>query len=116
MQVKYSEKYCKHQLSQKAILEGSQITVNVTRLCTWNKIPVTRDCHNLLRKEKLQELALPRLALRDDFFPLFSRQKEPGSRYAMKKQKYQFRSALDIKAIDCVDREWSSFFPESEKV
>ena len=25
MQVKYSEKYCKHQLSQRAILEGSQI-------------------------------------------------------------------------------------------
>ena len=53
-------------------------------------------------KEKLQELALPRLGLRAIFFPLFSRQKEPGSRYAMKKQKYQFRSALDIKAIDCV--------------
>ena len=82
----------------------------------WNEITVPRDRHNLLRKEKLQELALHRLALCADFFPLFSQQQEPGSRYAMKKQKYQFRSALDIKAIDCVDRERSSFFPESEKV
>ena len=32
MQVKYSEKYCKHQLSEQAILEASQITVNVTWL------------------------------------------------------------------------------------
>ena len=85
-------------------------------MITWNEFPVPPDCHNLLRKEKLQELALPRLALRADFFPLFSRQKEFGSRYAMKKQKYQFRSALGIKAIDCVDRERSSFFLESEKM
>ena len=85
-------------------------------MITWNEFPVPRDCQNLLREEKLQELALPRLALRAEFFPLFSRQKEFGSRYARKKQKYQFRSALDIKVIDCVDRERSSFFPESEKV
>ena len=32
MQVKYSEKYCKHQLSEQEILEASQITVNVTWL------------------------------------------------------------------------------------
>ena len=99
-------------------------------MITWNEFPVPRDCHNLLRgpkigsrtydEEKLQELALPRLASRVDLFSLFSRQKEPGSRYAMKKQKYQFRAALDIKAIDWVDRERSflSWEPhvESEKV
>ena len=96
-------------------------------MITWNEFPVPRDCHNLLRslkigsrtydEEKLQELALPRLASRADLFLLFSRQKE---RYAMKKQKYQFRAALDIKAIDCVDPERSflSWEPqvESEKV
>ena len=68
-------------------------------MITCNEFPVPRDCHNLLcslkialrtyDKEKLQELALPRLASLADFFPLFSPQKEPGSRYAMKKQKYQ---------------------------
>ena len=50
-------------------------------MITCNEFPVPRDCHNLLcslkialrtyDKEKLQELALPRLASLADFFPFF---------------------------------------------